>query len=48
MVGRAIRGVKAGGNETAEIVTVVDSELPGFGSVTEAFHNWEDVWRKNP
>lgn len=46
MVGRAIRGVKAGGNETAEIVTVVDSDLPGFGSVTEAFHNWEDVWRE--
>lgn len=44
MVGRAIRGVKAGGNETAEIVTVVDSELPGFGSVAEAFSNWEDVW----
>lgn len=48
MVGRAIRGVKAGGNETAEIVTVVDSQLPGFGSVTEAFHNWEDIWRKKP
>lgn len=47
MVGRAIRGVKAGGNETAEIVTVVDRELPGFGSVAEAFTNWEDVWRKN-
>ncbi|MBW4566300.1 MAG: DEAD/DEAH box helicase [Mojavia pulchra JT2-VF2] len=44
MVGRAIRGVKAGGNETAEIVTVVDSALPGFGSVAEAFSNWEDVW----
>ena len=44
MVGRAIRGVKAGGNENAEIVTVVDNELPGFGSVAEAFTNWEDVW----
>ena len=44
MVGRAIRGTKAGGNATAEIVTVVDSNLPGFGSVTEAFRNWEDVW----
>ncbi|WP_228058743.1 helicase-related protein [Nostoc sp. LEGE 06077] len=46
MVGRAIRGIKAGGNATAEIVTVVDSQLPGFGSVASAFHNWEDVWRK--
>lgn len=44
MVGRAIRGVKAGGNETAEIITVVDKALPGFGSVAEAFSNWEDVW----
>ncbi|WP_442940770.1 DEAD/DEAH box helicase [Nostoc sp.] len=48
MVGRAIRGLKAGGNAIAEIVTVVDSQLPGFGSVASAFHNWEDVWRKNP
>ena len=45
MVGRAIRGVKAGGNRIAEIVTVVDSDLPGFGSVAEAFNNWEDIWR---
>jgi superfamily II DNA or RNA helicase len=44
MVGRAIRGVKAGGNESAEIVTVVDTALPGFGSVADAFNNWEDVW----
>lgn len=44
MVGRAIRGVRAGGNETAEIVTVVDKDLPGFGSVADAFSNWEDVW----
>jgi hypothetical protein len=46
MIGRAIRGLKAGGNETAEIVTVVDNDLPGFGSVAEAFSNWEDVWRQ--
>lgn len=45
MVGRAIRGPRAGGNDTAEIVTVVDPELPGFGEVTEAFTNWEDVWK---
>ncbi len=44
MVGRAIRGIKAGGNEKTEIVTVVDKDLPGFGSVAEAFSNWEDVW----
>ena len=44
MVGRAIRGVQAGGNEKAEVVTVVDYQLPGFGSVADAFKNWEDVW----
>jgi superfamily II DNA or RNA helicase len=44
MVGRAIRGERAGGNQTAEIVTVVDPQLPGFGSIADAFINWEDVW----
>lgn len=44
MVGRATRGPAAGGNETAEIVTVVDPELPGFGRIEDAFRNWEDVW----
>ncbi len=44
MVGRAIRGRKAGGNDNAEIVTVVDTCLPGFDRVANAFFNWEDVW----
>jgi superfamily II DNA or RNA helicase len=44
MVGRAIRGTKAGGNDNAEIVTVVDSNLPGFDEVANAFFNWEDIW----
>ena len=44
MVGRATRGARAGGNDEAEIVTVVDPHLPGFGSVADAFKNWEDVW----
>ena len=43
MVGRATRGTRAGGNDEAEIVTVIDLHLPGFGSVAEAFKNWEDV-----
>jgi DNA repair protein RadD len=46
MVGRATRGPKAKGNATAEIVTVVDPLLPGFGDVAEAFENWEDVWHE--
>ena len=45
MVGRAIRGPKAGGTEACEILTVVDPGLPGFGDVAEAFLNWEDVWQ---
>ncbi len=44
MVGRAIRGLKAGGNATAEIVSLVDTGLPGFGDLGDAFKNWEDVW----
>ena len=44
MVGRATRGIKAGGNKTAEIVTVIDQNLPGFRDISEAFFNWEEVW----
>jgi len=44
MVGRAIRGRKASGNDRAEIVTIVDTQLRGFRSVAEAFTHWEDVW----
>lgn len=44
MVGRAARGPRAGGNELADIVTVVDTGLPGFGDMASAFTNWEDVW----
>ena len=44
MVGRAIRGPKAGGTDTCEIITVIDPKIPGFGDIAEAFTNWEDVW----
>lgn len=44
MIGRALRGPLAGGNEQAEILTIVDRDLPGFGNMSEAFQNWEDVW----
>ena len=37
-------GQRAGGTETCEVVTVVDTRLPGFGDIAEAFSNWEDVW----
>ena len=44
MAGRAMRGPRSGGNSKCEIFTVSDTNLPGFGSVTEAFDNWEDLW----
>lgn len=44
MVGRAIRGTLSGGNDEAEIVTVIDENLVGFGEVADAFTNWDDVW----
>ena len=47
MVGRGIRGPKAGGTESCEVVTVIDPSLPGFGNLAEAFLNWEDVWNSN-
>ncbi len=47
MAGRAMRGPRAGGNTRAEILTVADTNLPGFGSVVDAFTNWEDLWTPN-
>lgn len=44
MVGRATRGTKAGGNKNCVVSTVVDTSLPGFRDVSEAFTNWEDVY----
>jgi DNA repair protein RadD len=44
MVGRGIRGPRAGGNKTAVIVTVIDPSVPAFGSIAAAFTHWEDLW----
>lgn len=44
MVGRAMRGPRTGGNPRSEIYTIADTNLSGFGSVTDAFTNWEDLW----
>lgn len=46
MAGKAIRGIKADGNEEAKIVTVVDKKLGGFGNIAKALNNWNDVWEK--
>jgi len=44
MVGRAIRGPAADGTEEALVLTVVDSDNPGFSNVATAFENWEQLW----
>ena len=44
MVGRALRGLKVGGNMGADVVTVVDTSLKGFGNVSEGFNFWDKKW----
>lgn len=44
MVGRAIRGERSGGNKQADVVTVVDTTLPGFQNLIESFSYWEDIY----
>lgn len=44
MAGRALRGPRSGGNRRCTIFTVVDTGLPGFRSVADAFCNWEELW----
>ena len=45
MVGRALRGTKMGGTDTADLVIVVDLDLPGSTSVIKAFEEWNnDEW----
>lgn len=46
MVGRAMRGKRSGGNRWCQIYTVADTNLRGFGSVVQAFSNWEELWRQ--
>lgn len=44
MAGRAMRGPESGGIKESKIISVVDSNLPGFDDFGKAFLNWEDVW----
>lgn len=44
MVGRALRGKRAGGNTSAEIYTIMDGGIDVFKDIQKAFENWEDVW----
>lgn len=44
MVGRALRGPRAGGNPSADVVTVIDNNLPAFWDVQAAFIHWDKQW----
>lgn len=44
MVGRGLRGIRSGGNKEAEIVSIVDQEIPGFSNVSAAFTHWNSSW----
>ncbi|QCF27484.1 DEAD/DEAH box helicase [Hydrocarboniclastica marina] len=43
MAGRAMRGVKSGGNENCTVYTVRD-DIPAFRSVVQAFMHWDNLW----
>lgn len=45
MIGRAARGINAGGNESCRILTVVD-RVPGFRSLVDGFEFWNDIWQE--
>ncbi|WP_165658663.1 DEAD/DEAH box helicase [Sutterella wadsworthensis] len=47
MVGRALRGPRAGGNKEAVVATIVDSNLPAFWDVGKSFTHWEADWNSN-
>lgn len=47
MMGRAMRGPRVNGNKRASIVTLVDTNLPGFASVADAFTHWEELWAQS-
>ncbi|WP_440651256.1 DEAD/DEAH box helicase [Candidatus Pelagibacter sp. HIMB1495] len=44
MVGRVMRGKKAGGKKTCKVVTVKDP-IKGFRDMSESFTYWEELWQ---
>jgi superfamily II DNA or RNA helicase len=46
MVGRVIRGPRAGGTKACKVVTVVDQKY-GFRNLGEAFTFWDDLWKEH-
>ena len=47
MAGRAIRGVRVGGNRTAKMVTVVDTAIPELVETVNQFHAFDKSWGTN-
>ncbi len=45
MVGRATRGLRAGGNAEANIYVINDT-LPGFRNMADAFKHWDQAWEE--
>ncbi|MBA6349916.1 DEAD/DEAH box helicase [Colwellia sp. BRX8-9] len=45
MAGRAMRGIKSGGNEKCKIYTVLDN-IPEFTSLDKAFGHWNSNWNE--
>lgn len=43
MIGRVMRGKKAGGNDACKVVTVKDP-IYGFRDMSESFEYWEELW----
>ena len=43
MIGRVMRGTKAGGNKECKVITVKDP-LYGFRDMSESFTYWEELW----
>ena len=46
MIGRGIRGSKAGGNNTCEISTVIDDNINDFIKIEEMFTQWDAAWNE--
>ncbi|EIZ9932923.1 DEAD/DEAH box helicase [Vibrio alginolyticus] len=44
MAGRAMRGIRSGGNEHCRVYTVNDN-IPEFRSVCRAFEYWDQMWK---
>lgn len=44
MIGRAIRGPKSGGTETAEVLLLADSSFIEFNNLSDLFCEWDSLW----